>query len=42
MSKNYKANYLAPEVEVMEMVVEQGFSVSDLESLDDEKDEIKW
>lgn len=42
MQKNYQEVYLAPEVEVLETVVEQGFSASNMESIGQEKDPIGW
>lgn len=42
MKKTNQEGYLTPEVEVLETVVEQGFSASNMESIGQEKDPIGW
>ena len=42
MQKTFQEGYLAPEVEVLETVVEQGFGASNMESLGEEKDPVGW
>lgn len=34
--------YLAPEIEVNEVMVEQGIAASNMEQIGDEKEEIEW
>ena len=41
MNQNKQKGYLAPEVEVIEFIVEGGFSLSNMESIGDVKDEIE-
>ncbi len=42
MENKIFAGYLAPEIEVSEMEVEQGFAVSNMESIGSEKEEQEW
>ena len=42
MLKTNQEGYLTPEVEVLEVAVEQGFSASNMESIGQEKDPIGW
>lgn len=42
MHTNEKVGYLAPEVEVNEVEVEQGIAASNMESIGGENEEIGW
>ena len=42
MQANAQAGYLAPEIEVNYVVVEQGIAASNMEQIGDEKEEIEW
>ena len=42
MQKTNQEGYLTPEVEVIEVAVEQGFGASNMESLGEEKDPVGW
>ena len=42
MTTHFLENYLAPVVEVMEFNVEEGFLLSNLENIGDERDEQDW
>lgn len=42
MKQTEQNEYLSPEIEVLEMSVEQGFSGSNLENIEEEKDPIDW
>ena len=42
MQKTFQEGYLAPELEVLEAVVEQGFGGSNMENIGDEKDPVGW
>lgn len=42
MKTNQLWGYLAPEVEVLQIEVEQGFEGSNMESIGDEKPEQEW
>ena len=42
MKKSEQRGYLAPEIEVVEMSVEQGFAGSNLENIQPEKPEQGW
>lgn len=42
MTKFTKNDYLAPELEVLEAIVEQGFGGSNMENIGEEKDPVGW
>ena len=42
MQKIFQEGYLTPELEVIEVAVEQGFGASNMESLGEEKDPVGW
>jgi len=42
MKKSEQRGYLAPEIEVVDMSVEQGFAGSNLENIQPEKPEQEW
>lgn len=42
MKQTERRGYLAPEIEVIEMNVEQGFAGSNLENIKPEKPEQEW
>ena len=42
MQTNHQWGYLAPEIEVLQIEVEQGFVISNMESIDSEKPEQEW
>ena len=42
MKKSEQKGYLAPEIEVVDMSVEQGFAGSNLENIQPEKPEQGW
>ena len=42
MQKTEQWGYLAPEIEMLETSVEQGFSGSNLENIGEEKDPVGW
>lgn len=42
MKKSEQRGYLAPEIEVVDMSVEQGFAGSNLENIQPEKPEQGW
>lgn len=42
MKKSEQRGYLAPEIEVLEMAVEQGFAGSNMENIGKEKDPVGW
>lgn len=42
MQKTFQEDYLAPELEVLEAVVEQGFGDSNMENIGEEKDPVGW
>lgn len=42
MQKSFQKDYLAPELEVLEAVVEQGFGGSNMENICEEKDPVGW
>lgn len=42
MQTKSEKGYLAPEIEVNYVVVEQGIAASNMEQIGDEKEEIEW
>ena len=42
MNKNKQMDYLIPTIEVQVIEVEQGFSLSNMEQIGGEKEEIEW
>ena len=42
MKKSEQRGYLAPEIEVNEVMAEQGFAGSNLENIETEKPEEEW
>lgn len=42
MTKCVQRGYLAPEIEVNEIKVEQGFALSNMEPIDPDKPEQEW
>ena len=42
MQTKIVVDYLAPEIEVNYVVVEQGIAASNMEQIGDEKEEIEW
>ena len=42
MQTKHAVGYLAPEIEVNFVVVEQGIAASNMEQIGDEKEEIEW
>ena len=42
MQKTFQEGYLAPELEVLEAIVEQGFGGSNMENIGEEKAPVGW
>ena len=42
MNNNEQRRYLAPKIEALEISVEQGFTLSNMEQLGEEKNPVEW
>ena len=42
MTKNEQWGYLSPEIEVYKSYVEQGFALSNMENIGNEKEPVEW